>query len=473
MGINLRKGSIATYCALAVAVLVGCYLRLRNIKDTGLWLDEAFSVAVSDPDNSFIDVFRATLSDVHPPFYQILLWAYYHCFGFSEFSGRYLSAGLGVLLIPSVFVLGRKLLDERVALVFAWLVAINYFLIGYSHETRSYALLVFLTVVSFIVFLRCVRQSGFFDFCCYSVVSALLVNTHYYGYLIVLVQASWVFCSLLEKSLPAGVFYRFMGAGFFTALTFVPGFSYTKRALARHDFWISPPEDMFFFRIFLVYFGDAFLAFLAAMIFIAGFILFTINDQRKEPFRLLVFWLVLGVAVPYICSVYFLPVTTYRNFIILLPAVLLVMAFAVDSIRDKVIKALVLTLFLCFSATPILKDISKFADEKSSGANGMQIREIVRSVIGKKSALPVYSSDDIQFGVYFKLLGSKVHVEDLAKLETDLGSASPPEEFYFLETTYFKSLALNEEFLKRFNLVLVSKEEMNEVRLLELRSLKP
>lgn len=473
MKFKLENRPLAVYMSLVAAMLVGVYLRLRHIDSGGLWLDEAFSVSVSDPDHHFVDVYRATLSDVHPPFYQILLWVYYHCFGFGEFTGRYLSAALGVLLIPSVFFFGRQLFDQQVGVLFAWLVAVNYFLIRYSNETRSYALLVFLTVVSFWLFIRCVRQSGFIDFLGYFVVSAMLINTHYFGYLAVFSQACLALYMLLKKDLALDIFYRFLGAGFFTVLTVLPGLSYTEMAFGRQDFWIRPPGETFFFVVFSEYFGNAFLAFMAAIMFIAGFVSLTVSERKKEAFRLLAFWLVLGVVVPYVCSVYFTPVTTVRNFIVLLPVVLLLIAFAIEGIEDKAVRMLVLVVFLCFSATPVFKGGSKFVQGQNPAFNSMQMREIVESAISKGHGVPVYSSDDIQFGVYFKLLGSPVHVGDFKKLASDLNAMRSPGKFYVLETTYIPSLESDEVFLKQFNAVLISKEELNEVRLLEFRSLKP
>lgn len=51
-----RKYKLAMYLCLIGAIGFGLYVRLRNIDATGLWLDEAFSVSVSDPQNGFFDV---------------------------------------------------------------------------------------------------------------------------------------------------------------------------------------------------------------------------------------------------------------------------------------------------------------------------------------------------------------------------------------------------------------------------------
>ena len=186
---NVKSDGKYLPVSLGAAMLFGCYLRLHNITVDSLWLDEAFSVATSDPDNSFLDVYKRTLIDVHPAFYQCLLWLFYKAFGFGEMTGRYLSVVFGVLLIPSIFYLGEQLFSKRVGLIAAWLVAINFYLVTYSQETRSYALLVLLTTLSFGLFITATRKSNVLNIVIYTLVSAMLVNTHYFGFLPVAAQA--------------------------------------------------------------------------------------------------------------------------------------------------------------------------------------------------------------------------------------------------------------------------------------------
>jgi mannosyltransferase len=467
-----RKYKAAIYLALMGAILLGIYLRLRNITATGLWLDEAFSVSVSDPDNRLVDVYRTTLSDVHPPFYQILLWGYYHVFGFGEYAGRYLSAVIGVLLIPSMFVLGRKLFDEKIGVIAAWLVSINYFLIQYSQETRSYALLVLLTVLSFVVFLRCLKQSRVADFCCYFLIIAALINTHYFGCLPVFSQVLLVLYMFWRKEIEPHVVCKFAGCGLLAILTMLQGLPYTESSFSR-EFWISPPANIFFFKLFLFYFEDAFLAALAAIILIFGFVSLSTNIERGRVCRLIIFWLVVGVLTPYICSVYLRPVTTYRNFIFLLPAILLVVAYAVAGIKDVAVKTLLLLVLMSFSATPLFRDISKLRDPQNPYSRETHMRDVVISVMNQSNGWPVYSVDAGQFGIYFKILGSSVRVGNMDELISDLKLTSHPKNFYFLETKYHSSFAQYKDFLEKYDAEILAKEEVGEVRLFKVRSLAP
>lgn len=468
MNVNSRSVSKGVYVYLAVAMIVGCYLRLRHLDARGLWLDEAFSVATSDPVNSFMDVYRNTVSDVHPPFYQIVLWLFYHVFGFGEFTGRYLSAVFGILLIPSMFFLGRRLFDERVGVVAAWLVAINYFLISYSQETRSYALLVLLTVLSFLFCARCVGRGTLIDFFGYSLVSAMLVNTHYFGFLPVLAQVVFLMCRLVSGQVDGRKFSRFCIGGIFVALTIVLNVSYMKDSFGRSDFWIPPPDEKMLLESFFYFFGDDFLILLASAFFMAGFGFLMVNEKNRETFRLLVSWLAVGIVVPYVCSLYVRPVMTGRNLIIILPMILLVIAFSASLVRDRVTKVLMMLVFLCFSATPVFWDVSKIPDAPYRIFGEDRFHDVVAYCLGQAEA-PMFSSDFIQFGVYFKLLGTRLKVEDYDKVEADLISPHRPTMLYFLDAGYGASL--DDEFLKKYRLEIIEKKEFGRASVSTIRAL--
>lgn len=472
MDIESRKYKLAMHLCLIGAIGFGLYVRLRNIDATGLWLDEAFSVSVSDPQNGFFDVYRTTLNDVHPPFYQILLWAYYHAVGFGEHTGRYLSAVIGVLLIPAIFLLGRELFDEQIGLIVAWLASVNSFLVQYSQETRSYALLTLLTVLSFVVFLRCLSRGRGQDFFCYWLIFAALINTHYFGYLPVFAQVLVLLRMILRSEVQSQVIYKFACAGFFAALTVVPALSYAESSFSR-EFWIQPPEDVFFFKVFLSYFGDSFLAALCAVILITGLVSIAGNPAGASTYRLIMFWGVVGIVVPYVCSVYLRPVATIRNFIFLLPAVLLVAAHAVGNIRDVTVKMLMLVVLMTFSATPLFKDVSYLRDPENPYSRETHMRDIVISVMGKSKVLPIYSLDAVQFGVYFKLLESPLLVNNLEKLKADLSLPGRPKDFYVLETNYSAGFAQEVELLQRYEAKIIDKEEIGHVRLFKIRTFAP
>ncbi len=178
--------------------IIGLILRLKGITLNSLWLDEIFSLKFSDPSQGIMYVLRSTLNDVHPALYQVLLWFFYKIFGYTEFSGRYLSAIFGTMLIPATYFLAKKLFNSETGMFSALFIAINYYLIVFSQETRSYSLLALLAVISFYYLLVFIEKRNASSCVVYSIIASLLINTHYFGVLVLFVQflvgvfADWV-----------------------------------------------------------------------------------------------------------------------------------------------------------------------------------------------------------------------------------------------------------------------------------------
>ena len=186
----IRRGILKNkYNVFLVAIiLLSALLRLNGITYQGHWHDELFSAWASDPDNSLETVLSRTIKDVHPPLYQLILWLLYNLFGYSESVGRYLSAIVGIFSIPALYYLGKELVNRNVGLYSSLLASMNYFLIYYSQETRSYSLLFLLTVVTNIFFIKIIKKQNIQTLSLYIFSSILLIYTHYFGFLVLVSQ---------------------------------------------------------------------------------------------------------------------------------------------------------------------------------------------------------------------------------------------------------------------------------------------
>ncbi|MFN2169231.1 MAG: glycosyltransferase family 39 protein, partial [Anaerolineae bacterium] len=129
----------------------------------------------------------------HPPLYFALLWIAIRLFGHSEFSLRFLSSAALVLIVPLLYATGKRLGDDRLGLGAAALGAISPMYLWYAQEARMYALLAFLSLLSFYLFDR-----AFFDpstpvtargqrpwLVAYLLASALVILTHYLAVLLI------------------------------------------------------------------------------------------------------------------------------------------------------------------------------------------------------------------------------------------------------------------------------------------------
>lgn len=132
--------NLAAVSKLAMSMLLagGLFLRLWRIEQA-LWYDEAFSAWLASL--PIVALLKATLNDVHPPLYYLLLAGWSHLFGSSELSLRLpsLLAGLGLVIVT--YQVGHSLrLSRRAVWLSTAVCAFSPFQIYYSQEARAYAL---------------------------------------------------------------------------------------------------------------------------------------------------------------------------------------------------------------------------------------------------------------------------------------------------------------------------------------------
>ena len=94
--------------ALIFIIVFTILLRFKGLIFQSYWFDELFSTYVSNPENSLSTVISKTLSDVHPPLYQVLLWFWYYIFGYTDWAGRAFSAFFGSLGVLSIYYMARE-----------------------------------------------------------------------------------------------------------------------------------------------------------------------------------------------------------------------------------------------------------------------------------------------------------------------------------------------------------------------------
>jgi len=171
---------------LFLIILSGSFLRIYHLGKESLWLDEAFTARVSS--GSFAS---AIVEGRQPPYFAILQpWV--SLFGNSEASLRAPSAILGILCIPLVYLIGRALFNQKVGLISSLLSAISLFYIGYSQEARSYALILFLALLSYLFFILILKKDKKWYYPCYLLANIFLVYTNPVNLSIIAAQISFL-----------------------------------------------------------------------------------------------------------------------------------------------------------------------------------------------------------------------------------------------------------------------------------------
>jgi uncharacterized membrane protein len=176
---------------LVLVVVLFSAARLWRLTASCLWFDEIFSVhAAEHPWGKLMHFVAADL--VHPPLFYLLLKVWIGICGESLLWLRMFPALTSIAAIPPFILFLREVrLSLNVITLSLFLLAVNGYLIKYSQEVRMYSLLFFFSVCSLWLFVsfrdaqtsrrRLVALTG---------INFLLVYTHYYGWLFVVLEAS-------------------------------------------------------------------------------------------------------------------------------------------------------------------------------------------------------------------------------------------------------------------------------------------
>jgi mannosyltransferase len=151
----------------------------RFTPGTPLWLDEALSVNIAKaPLADIPDLLRR---DGHPPLYYWILHAWIELFGDGDRAVRSLSAGLGLVAIALVFLVGRRLAGPTLGVLAAAVLAVSPYGVRYSSEARMYELVVVLVLAGWLLLDATMRAPRAPLLGGLVVVSGALLLTHYWA----------------------------------------------------------------------------------------------------------------------------------------------------------------------------------------------------------------------------------------------------------------------------------------------------
>ncbi len=130
----------------AIITLAAFALRCYRLGVPSIWYDEGVSIYLAR--QSLAELIAHTAGDIHPPGYYALLHVWIRAAGDSELAVAFLSLVFGVLLVPLIYALGRRLYGPAAGRWAALLVALSPYNLQYSQEMRMYTLGAFLGLLT-------------------------------------------------------------------------------------------------------------------------------------------------------------------------------------------------------------------------------------------------------------------------------------------------------------------------------------
>ena len=160
---------------LGLALLLAGFFSLFLIGSKSLWFDEAYSVQlVHSWGSMWLELFSY---DRNAWLYYTLLYGWTRL-GDGETYVRVLSALFAIASLPVYYLLSKNLFGKKVALIAAFLLAVNGFYIRYAQEARAYSLYFFLSLLSTLIFLRLRHKQSKLLYFLYILCVALSIYAH-------------------------------------------------------------------------------------------------------------------------------------------------------------------------------------------------------------------------------------------------------------------------------------------------------
>lgn len=206
------------WLGLLAVLLLAFGLRFHLLGAQSLWNDEGNSARLSE--RSIRLIIEGTASDIHPPLYYLILRGWRELVGETEFGLRSFSAFVGVgtvaVTLALMLRLGRSAKREGLSstssrsILVGLITAVSPPLIYYSQETRMYALLAFMAVLSTWLLQLVnaeygIQHARFRYLVAYGLSIAAGLYTHYFFPAVILGHALYV---VLQTRIPANLHTR-------------------------------------------------------------------------------------------------------------------------------------------------------------------------------------------------------------------------------------------------------------------------
>lgn len=239
---------------LLFLILLAFALRVYRLDNSGFWTDEGLTplragYSVSEILSNRVIIQEGVTQDTHPPLYFLIIHFSQTLLGRSDFAYRYPSVLFGLLLIPLLFQLGRRLDGVTAGFLAALLAAVNPLQIWYAQEARMYTLLALLGAVTTYLLWRALTAASLSNqalagrLLLYLLFAGLAIYTQYTAVFLVGVQLlfwAWLLWQRGER----GLIWGTAVAGALIALPLLP---YTIPRLftgAETNYFYVPPWIM-------------------------------------------------------------------------------------------------------------------------------------------------------------------------------------------------------------------------------------
>ncbi len=398
------------YIAFGSILFLASLLRLWNLASESAWIDEAYSIELAKL--SIVDILKGSAADQHPPLYYLLLRLWL-TLGTGITYARLLSVIIGVINVAQILLFGKKIAGIAIGLLSGILLAVSPMHVWYSQEIRMYILLVALTTASTTALWWALQDNKPYRWIFYGFFSTLSIYTHYFTFFILFAQGIWVLIWVWKQRAMRPLWY-WIGASVGMLILFFPWLPVAINQARFHTMtWVDSPTIhvirdtllRLIFGVAILPWPDIFL-WLITIVLIGLFIwsIREISSKLIENKQAYYFTAIIAL-VPFTAisiSALIYPVYQFKQYLVVLPPMLMLAAWIPFSLPRKVGLAVISVLIISATVSLTYQQIYMTKDDWKGAAmfidqNSRQGDIIYGNPAASELALAQYSKIAIPF----------------------------------------------------------------------------
>lgn len=378
---------------LILILLVAAFLRLYRLDFQSLWVDEIFTLNMSDPSMPSAQFFfEMELREGFPYLYFYLLKGFYFFLGYSEWTARFFSALAGIASVYAIYLLGKELFYKNIGLIAATLFCVNEYNIFISQDARPYGFYLFAIILSFWALVRFIKFQNLKTALYYGLLTGFALNTNFFTFVNILSQVIIIlfFIATQAKEERIKIFKFSIVSGILALLLFAPNYKMLLKLLNFKSFWVPAPGPTSVTDLITNFLGNfEFTKFIFLILFI--YYIFQVfnhdtssdmkkvrEDKLQLSFVVLFGWTFVFFVFVVVKSYMDISLMLARYFVSATAAITMILAIAIGLIRNTLARKFVLT------AVVLLSLINLFVvKEYYSKISKSQFREISQEIVQK------------------------------------------------------------------------------------------
>ena len=219
---RVDRATMAAWGLFAASMAVFAVLVFGVERDQPLWLDEAWTIAITGQ-KSWIDFYHQVYWDLNAPLYYLLMHLWQGVFGLSDLALRTPSLIFAALAPLAIAVWRLDGLPKMERLSWAAMTALWFPGLCFAQEARDYSMLLFLSTVQCLAYVQLMRSPTLRGAALWSGLAALSILTHYDA----------IFCAGLQGLLYLAVHRLRAVRTWPAALAFIPAFGWLAWHMPR------------------------------------------------------------------------------------------------------------------------------------------------------------------------------------------------------------------------------------------------